>query len=492
MCEGFGSRVQVRDQKLKSMITIFGVHASVYIAHLYIFIANASLDTQTMHCIGRKFQLGDLYDSYIEKLITTSSEPKVSEEEVNHADVIFNFVTDDSYQSRLHAMGIQTRLGNSIMAGLVQTKGASRYIDCAPTTTRKVRVALHYKCTSVTKTLPNNIKPYDYVCHTATHLVCSIAYGLECFLVVERGVASHESIEEAKKALVNVLESQDYCNLHYTFYGDFKLPDEVKSLKDVHTFCHNLKQVLNERKLVHVPIEVGLRHLTTLTAQCTIDEVIFDKLVRINELHSTLTQYTVNKQIFNIDAGVHADMSKVVVIITKLHKHYKQTLSLTLPCARKNNNNDQDIVENLTKYEYFAEHLSRWIEHLNKEISVIEQLKIKGKLQYSSCSHDTLYCIHEIPKLKLADTTTDTSCKYILYVEIGVAIEESCLNGFYESLILAETSEEVSKSVWNSLDKGCLDELGKRETDLVQLSKIITEFKKLFLLMKAIATWFLG
>ena len=340
-----------------------------------------------MHCIGQSFQLGDLYNRYEEKIIPTTSKYQLSEccekDLINETDSVFHEITDDGYQRRLHAMGIPIALGNSIMSGLVQPKGASKYIDDTPVNSKKVKVALHYKCITHKKSLPPKHRAYrDHIDHKATHIVSSITYGLECFLVVEQDVALQESVEEAKKALMNAIHAQDYSNQRHTFYGDFNLPNTVTSIKGIQAFCSNLKQMVDDNMVIPLPIEVLLHPLDASENKYisnTIDETICDKLATLNySYHKAMAQcqdmikQASKVRIRNCDTAVE----KVVNIYSKFHGQFIEHLSKRLSCARKSGNDEYCVIKNIFKsYQLFNDYLSKWIEQLHEEFSIVETIE---------------------------------------------------------------------------------------------------------------------
>ena len=81
--------------------------------------------------------------------------------------------------------------------------------------------------------------------------------------------------------------------------------------------------------------------------------------------------------------------------------------------------------------------------------------------------------VHQINDSFLkSSSASDVNCKYVLYIEVKIAIEQMCLNHIHDKVV------DIEAQSGNLLDTKVIFELGKRQTDKLKLNNTISKFKK--------------
>ncbi|KAL0154384.1 hypothetical protein M9458_050350, partial [Cirrhinus mrigala] len=122
----------------------------------------------------------------------------------------FRVTASDSIEDKSSLLNIDSSLKLSLLGGLVNVRGAAKYLNNTKTSFRQQRLTLHYHSTCRFKELTMNhlaaeniIYPEVFYNDAATHVVTAVLYGADACFVFDREVSADEEIKtvegEAKK-----------------------------------------------------------------------------------------------------------------------------------------------------------------------------------------------------------------------------------------------------------------------------------------------------
>ncbi|KAI1802416.1 hypothetical protein F4811DRAFT_573088 [Daldinia bambusicola] len=161
--------------------------------------------------LGECVPFGTLYDARTDKFLPqsllkndvqiskeSSSVPKDQPPEVK---VVFN----DSYQSKFDLMGIRSDLGSSVLAKLIEPKGACAYLNAPQGREGALYAAIHHKIISLRETFnvmrPRNQDAVEWEAlrnPSATHFVAGIDWGIQSVVSIKHAAGSPEACKAAE------------------------------------------------------------------------------------------------------------------------------------------------------------------------------------------------------------------------------------------------------------------------------------------------------
>ncbi|XP_073697155.1 uncharacterized protein [Garra rufa] len=245
--------------------------------------------------LGRPFQLGMLYDCRKDALVPgiTLWDKEQLQQSIRHHSQIntdFSVTASDSIEDKSHLMNIDVYLQLSLLSGLINVRGAAKYLSDTKKSFKQQRLTLHYHSTTKFEELTMNHLASGNIAHyevfdndTATHVVTGVLYGANACFVFDREVASDEdksTVEGEVKAAFDKLKgisvgAQIDLSLNdkqktavqkfsCTFYGDFQLQSNPASFEDALNVFADLPKLLGENKELAVPLRVWLYPLDKL------------------------------------------------------------------------------------------------------------------------------------------------------------------------------------------------------------------------------------
>ncbi len=215
-----------------------------------------------MPALGRPFQLGMLYDATTDKLIQghelwEREALQTAQQDKPYIDTQFSVIVDDSLATKSQHLDATGNAKMSLLAGLVEVSGASKFYNDRKSTRQVIRVSVHFKFLSrkceVDIQQLGLIKDPSIISATrATHVVSGILFGLEAFLIIDRPYSVEEethvsSIQDKVNTCAHLLASmynsgksdfraeidQDEATKYYfQLCCDLSLPSP-SSLKDI-------------------------------------------------------------------------------------------------------------------------------------------------------------------------------------------------------------------------------------------------------------------
>ncbi|XP_026114893.1 verrucotoxin subunit beta isoform X1 [Carassius auratus] len=248
--------------------------------------------------LGRPFQLGMLYDCRKDELIAGIrfwNKEQLQQNICARPQINTNFTVtaSDSIKDKSKLLNIEGALNLSVLGGLVQVRGAAKYLKDTKTSFIQQRLTLHYHSSCEFKELtvnqlpPENIPDDD----NATHVVTGILYGADACFVFDRQVSSDEEKRtvkgEVKMAVeklmdiisanananadldMNDIENTEFKNFTCTFYGDFQLPSNPATFEDAMKVFADLPKLLKDNQKLAVPLRVWLYPLHKLHSRAS-------------------------------------------------------------------------------------------------------------------------------------------------------------------------------------------------------------------------------
>jgi hypothetical protein len=111
-----------------------------------------SSNTLRRPALGQTAALGTLYDARSDKFLSQSllrgTLPESAANSVNINKIDMAYSSNDTFKEKFNKMGINTELGSSFLAGLVDVQGSGRYLAQKRSTFPTAHLALHYIITT--------------------------------------------------------------------------------------------------------------------------------------------------------------------------------------------------------------------------------------------------------------------------------------------------------------------------------------------------------
>ena len=210
-------------------------------------------------CLGRPFKLGMLYDSASEKLIQSQAPwdddtLQKAQQEKLFIDSDFSVILDNSIASKCLHLCADNSLKFSLMGGLVNVVGASKFFTDRMSSRQQIRITLQCKYTSRIQELDvQQLGPVQNPAVVkgtrATHVVTRMLYGLEAFLVFDRHFTKDEdasciqekmessiqflsSVHEAGSSDLDEIDQDEAGKYKCKMYCDVALPESPSNFKD--------------------------------------------------------------------------------------------------------------------------------------------------------------------------------------------------------------------------------------------------------------------
>ena len=230
-----------------------------------------------MASLGRPFTMGMLYDCRRDILVPgiTLWDNSTLKNALNSTEQVgtgFTIISEDSLENKANQLDINASLKLSFMGGLVDVKGAAKYLDNRSSSMQQSRVTLkHWRTTRFDQLTMEHLGNIE---HTnvfskkiATHVVVGILYGADAFFVFDRKFKDGESkrtvngnmqvlikslpgITEVKggdaKVELSQKDKEEASKLECTFHGDVRLPNNPTTFDGAMKIYQQLPELMKD------------------------------------------------------------------------------------------------------------------------------------------------------------------------------------------------------------------------------------------------------
>ena len=384
-----------------------------------------SQQTVQMHTLGRRFQLGMLYDfpndNFLpDKLLWDDS--ALNKYVVKTPQAVSQckaYITDEITPAEV--LGVKGNLRLNFWGGLIKesdVSGSARYLYDY-TSKQHAQVAIWYKYTSHHERvnygmLPNEVYRTLSCEDVGTHVVTGISYGAEAIFVIDQEVADYKKYQQINAQLY--MKALQVCSatdgqhdvelpmkdrLTFTYFGDFHPQKKISTFQDVANICKTLPKLLSgEGSPNLVAKEVCLHPLSML------NNAIFSQLDLSTKTISTHLVIQIEKimqhlhdieikcnslmktNVYQYFVGIQEQLLKFSSITSKYKHDFLEQLAIILPKIRRQQKEEQELEILCEKYltsHINCEVLSTWIEEKDCEVAFVakclEELRqIPGKI----------------------------------------------------------------------------------------------------------------
>ena len=383
-----------------------------------------------MHTLGRRFQLGMLYDFPNDNLLPHNplwnySSLKRYVVQTPLADYHCKaYVTNETTPAEV--LGVEGNLKLNFLGGLIKesdVSGSARYLYDY-TSKQHAQVAIYYKYTSHREQVEYEMLPNEVYCtlsceDVGTHVVTEILYGAEAIFVIDQEVADYKKYKHINAELfMNALQACSAIEGHhdvelmliptkdrltFTYFGDFHPQEKISTFQDVANFCKNLPKLLTREgssnlvanKVRLHPLSmlnnVGFSHLD-LSAKIISTHLVIQIEKIIQHLHDVEIRCNslIKTNVYQYFIGIQEQLSMFSTIVSKYKHDFLEELAILLPKIRTEQEQEQEQELGILCEKYLTSHincevLSTWIEEKECEVTFVakclEELRqIPGKI----------------------------------------------------------------------------------------------------------------
>ncbi|XP_068714302.1 uncharacterized protein [Montipora foliosa] len=367
-----------------------------------------------MPALGRPFDLGMLYDRRSEKLILgkTLWSPDLLSQAVNVIPTPYTnseVLTGDTIDDRALALDVEANLKLSFLGGLVDVRGAAKYLDDRKTSSRHSRVVLKYETTTELKQLTmENLGrkkvQYPEVFHQdiATDVVVGILYGARAFLIFDQEVSKdeslaevHENMEVLVKALPDVsVDGNGFVNMSEeqkkktkamgcTMYGDFRTDESPTTYEEAVRVYKRLPSLIGDKGQSAVAVHVYLRPLSEVDSkgQQMVREISANYISKTCEIQEHIHWIEAQcRDLMREDVCSSFPKTKMQLTsfkdnISRYRNFFRRKLLFLLPSIRGGGAEESalgDIFQEKQSSPFAKSHLDAWIEEKRKEMKRLQ------------------------------------------------------------------------------------------------------------------------
>lgn len=398
------------------MITLSLIFLFVYCRPL-IVMANQQQSNQnavTMAALGRPFDVGMLYDMRTDQIIsgitlwdpeTLSKNIKIVPLKSTKTDVI----TEDTFENKAHALGVQASLKLSMLGGLIDIHGSAKYVEDRQKTNQESRLTFQYKTTTHDKSLTmahlgkgKLDHPDVHDLNLATHVVTGVTYGAEAFFVFERSISKSESKREISgslKALIQKIptfgigggaqisfteqEKHSIAKLNCKFYGDFRLQENPTTFIEAVKAYRELPKLLGENNENAVAKTVKLLPLGVFDNKAAryvreISSNLIDRSISMVEELRSLEIKALDfseSEMFKKLSYMKDHFLDFAARLSEFQREVKQNIAVYLPKLRGNTGIEESVLFDYFKQvdssPYNLRRLKLWLKDREKEVALL-------------------------------------------------------------------------------------------------------------------------
>ena len=298
-----------------------------------------------------------------------------------------HIITDDSFESKCKALDINDELQLSLLAGLVEAQGASKYLWDFNYSSSNARVTLQYTCitniATMSPKLLHDIRGRSV--EQATHVVSQVLYGLEAFFVFDKHkLADDDGIIEK---IVNAIQTNSdtgigkiYCTPYCEFKNGFP---ELHTITEVNNVCGQLS---TNGQIKSVPVKARLSSLKSFGNFTPMKEIVDIKddiksiIIYLKKLSMMICDPYDGKFDVITYKFVRAKQCLSQYINMVIHKACE-----ALPRVRAEQNSEGIVTLQVLLHEHHSspfsqDRINKWIEKQKQEIEQWLNLVCEGKV----------------------------------------------------------------------------------------------------------------
>ena len=384
--------------------------------------------------IGRPLAPGMLYDcrsdEYLPNLFLWKPESIAgATTRMSHVSQKVVEIVEDRFSLKASCLEIDSELQLSILAGLVDAKGAAKYLTDYKSSMNQSRVGLLYKQTTKIEQL--SLDKLSEQCldrmESATHVVTEVEYGAAAVFVFASNSCKHDELLDKIEELKQLLSSSSDDVIHLTgnsairctFYTDIPCSKVPTTLPEVSHACQSLRVYLAE-EAKGVPVRVRLHPIGELNNKAhkslSMQEVRPILNSKIQAIFEPLREFELrsrcisNSEVCRHIVGLKNDLKDMLQMLASYCVSVKKRLAVLIPQVRKGDAKEVALLQVLEDNEtspFNLTVLNSWIEEKETEVAVIgkyiESLKQAKKVKCafqpneidvlsSSMNIDTIVC----------------------------------------------------------------------------------------------------
>ena len=365
-----------------------------------------------MASLGRPFTLGMLYDCRNDTLVPgmtfwDNATLKKAHNSTVQVGTGCEIIAEDSLENKANQLDINASLKLSFMGGLVDVKGAAKYLDNRTSSMQQSRVSLKYWSTTrfdqLTMEQLGNIEHHEvFNKKIATHVVIGILYGADAIFVFDRKFKDGEnkrtvdgSMQVLIKALPGITEikgdakvelsqkdKEVASKLECTFHGDLRLPSNPTTYESAMKVSQQLPELMQDDKAV--PKMVWLYPLTELNSKAA--KIVHDiSIGLVNEAQKVIEEMVqleiqandlLNTEMCSLFSELQQQLSNFKSRITEYKMFCSKKLNQLLPGIREGCKDESLLADFFKSKEssgspFSTHHLSTWIKAKQQEIKVL-------------------------------------------------------------------------------------------------------------------------
>lgn len=433
-------------------------------------------------CLGRPFNLGMLYDCHHAKLIPgktlwdslvlksalqTSAQPSSD----------FEIITEDSLHKKCQSLDIEGDLKLSILGGILEVRGAAKFMNDQTSSQRQSRVTLKYSCTTrfeqLTMEQLGSIQ-YPQVLDDlhATHVVTGVMYGADAFFVFDRNVGEKETVKsvngnmEAQISLIptggsasvdsDQVDKTETVKFRCKFHGDLILPSNPSTYNKAVQVCRDLPKLLKlncDTGDESVPKNVYLHPLSELDGkpEQVVRSISRELISQVEDIMESFHQVEIqcndlkNSDLCSKFANQKDQISTFSTLVNRFKMDFVIKLFLLLPKIRGLKAEEQELAEFISLIfdsPFCYKHMEKYLKCKGREIKLLSQY-LKNIEKNSNIQFDfpTTEC-------DLVSLTADDEMEYVVCFAFNIISDT--MQGYIKNLdsFLRTQKTSFNSSEW--------------------------------------------
>ena len=361
--------------------------------------------------LGRPLTLGMLYDCRSDKCVSNLLfwKPELLAGATTRMSVTqkVSEIVEEFFAQKARCLEIDNELQLSILAGLVDVKGAAKYLTDYKSSMDQNRIGLLYKQTTKIERLSLDKLSDQFLdrIESATHVVTEVEYGATAVFVFDANSCKHDDllakVSVLKQHLLSssdVVHLSDNFDVSCTLYADVPCPKVPTTLPEVSHACQSL-QVYLAKEANCVPVRVWLCPISELNNKAhklSLREVSPKLNSKIQAIFEPLHELEMrsrcisNSEVCEHIVGIKDDLRNMIEMLASYCLTVKSRLADLLPKVREGDADESCLLQVLEDNEtspFNHTVLRSWIEGKETEVAIlgnyIKSLKQEKKVRFA-------------------------------------------------------------------------------------------------------------
>ena len=439
-------------------------------------------DSLQIPALGLPFRLGMLYNQHKEELISgislwsefTLAEHVAVRDQWSYQPS--TIIENDDISTKSKSLEIPSNLKISLLAGMLKPEGAAKYLYDRKSSSRQVRVAVKYSCTTHCKEICmehiNIMTTHpDIEKSGATHVVSKVVYGSDAFLVFNQECRHGEDLHKIEgkiKSSVKFVEGLsiglsggDYIDnndcVMILLYGDVPIGD-ISSRKDAYSTIRakimELRQA-KEQSVVKTVFLYPLSRLNSINWQVPkvfpVGNVIAlhteEILECVHIIQTELSDLQKRKE-YQKFGSVCAQIQLVSRYIEQFEAKFKSELSKSIGKVRFSG--DMQILENLiqsvkdspfsnTNLKVYIQNKECEFDILMQQRNSISELQLPQDIVFPCTQSDRLHLIYDI-------NVENVICLYLNLTPLQTSLMKKMAQYLQHSMVMSDPTTPTTDS----------------------------------------------